>query len=204
MNFLPTLLQACSFGLAAGSSPGPLQTFLLSESLRGGWRRGAMVALAPLVSDTPIIILCIVLLNHLSITALRVVQGLGGFYVLWLAWQALRRWQSGTAQGEAKQAGFSSLWQAAWINLLNPNPYLFWLGQAPTFVLAWQTSPLYAGVYLLGFYGVFLGMLVGLAVLSAQGQRLGDGFVRGMLLVSGLVLLGLGCRLLFLAFWGGG
>jgi threonine/homoserine/homoserine lactone efflux protein len=163
-----------------------------------------MVALAPLLSDAPIIILSIVLLNHLPLTALRVVQGIGGIYVLWLAWQTLRRWQNGRTQGETKQAGFSSLWQAAWINLLNPNPYLFWLGQAPALVLAWQASPLYAVVYLLGFYVVFLGMLVGLAVLAAQGQRLGDGFVRGMLLVSGLVLLGLGCRLLFLAFWGGG
>ena len=37
------LLQGVALGFTAVTAPGPFQAFLISESLAGGWRRGAPV-----------------------------------------------------------------------------------------------------------------------------------------------------------------
>jgi threonine/homoserine/homoserine lactone efflux protein len=42
-------------GLSAGLSPGPLMTLVVAESLKGGASAGIRIALAPLVTDAPII-----------------------------------------------------------------------------------------------------------------------------------------------------
>ncbi|NCD26558.1 MAG: hypothetical protein EOL86_13335, partial [Deltaproteobacteria bacterium] len=57
--FDPTSAAASGLvlGLSAGLSPGPLLTLMLSETLRHGVRAGLLVAVAPLISDLPIIIL---------------------------------------------------------------------------------------------------------------------------------------------------
>jgi len=57
------LFQGIGYGLAAASQPGPLQTYLVSQSVTRGWRRTLPAALAPLVSDGPIIALCLLVLS---------------------------------------------------------------------------------------------------------------------------------------------
>jgi threonine/homoserine/homoserine lactone efflux protein len=37
-------------GIGAGVTPGPLLALIIAETLRGGWRSGMLVALAPLLS----------------------------------------------------------------------------------------------------------------------------------------------------------
>ena len=46
------LLQGAALGFTAATVPGPFQAFLISESLAGGWRRGAPIAFAPLISTS--------------------------------------------------------------------------------------------------------------------------------------------------------
>jgi threonine/homoserine/homoserine lactone efflux protein len=54
MDFIPFFLQGAALGLTAAGSPGAFQAYLINQSLSGGWRRGALVALRPLISDPPI------------------------------------------------------------------------------------------------------------------------------------------------------
>jgi threonine/homoserine/homoserine lactone efflux protein len=59
------ILQGIGYGLAAAAQPGPFQTYLISQALIKGWRRTVPAALAPLVSDGPIIALCLLVLSQL-------------------------------------------------------------------------------------------------------------------------------------------
>jgi threonine/homoserine/homoserine lactone efflux protein len=47
--------QGAALGLSAAATPGSLQTLLISEMLLGGFKRGARITLAPLITDAPII-----------------------------------------------------------------------------------------------------------------------------------------------------
>jgi threonine/homoserine/homoserine lactone efflux protein len=58
------LLQGIGYGFAAAVQPGPFQTYLISQTLSNGWRQTLPAALAPLISDGPIIILTLVVLSH--------------------------------------------------------------------------------------------------------------------------------------------
>ena len=47
------------FGLAAGFSPGPLTVLVIGETLRHGLRSGLQVAIAPVLTDIPVILLTV-------------------------------------------------------------------------------------------------------------------------------------------------
>ena len=68
---LALFLQAASMGLAAAASPGPSQAFLINQTLLGGWKRGAPVALSVFISDPPIVITILLLLNQLPENFMR-------------------------------------------------------------------------------------------------------------------------------------
>ncbi len=59
------LIQGVAFGLAAAAQPGPFQAYLLSQTLRNGWRATLPAALAPLISDGPIILITFLLLSRM-------------------------------------------------------------------------------------------------------------------------------------------
>ncbi len=89
---LTFFLKGLALGLTAAASPGPTQTFLIGQSLAGGWRRGAPVAFAPLISDGPIIFLTILVLEQLPSLLIRIISLTGGLFVLYLAWGLWRQW----------------------------------------------------------------------------------------------------------------
>jgi threonine/homoserine/homoserine lactone efflux protein len=53
-------------GLSAGFTPGPLLTLVISETLQHDAKAGVKVALAPIATDLPIIILTVFILGRLS------------------------------------------------------------------------------------------------------------------------------------------
>jgi threonine/homoserine/homoserine lactone efflux protein len=191
-------LQGAALGITAAAAPGPFQAFLVSESLVGGWRRGAIVALAPLVSDLPIILLALLLLEQLPPLFLRVVSLAGGIFVLYLAWGLWAQWRAGEEQTSEYQIGAGGgLRRAAVINVLGPGPYLFWtLVLGPILLSALRDSPLYGGAFVLGFYSIFVGGLLGLVGLFHQARRMGPRVVRVLLLVSLVILVLFGAGLL--------
>ena len=65
-NDLSFIIPGIIFGLSSGMSPGPLLTLVISETLKHGIKEGVKIAIAPLLSDLPIVLVTITLLSYLS------------------------------------------------------------------------------------------------------------------------------------------
>jgi threonine/homoserine/homoserine lactone efflux protein len=196
-------LQGVTFGFAAAVQPGPFQTYLISQTLSNGWRRTLPAVLAPLLSDMPILALVLLVLSHISETAIQILHLAGGAFILYLAFGAFKAWQRFDPQRPAPQSSQQSLFKAAFVNLLNPNPYLFWsLVGGPLFLTAWRETPLNGIGYLLGFYITIIGsMAVGVVLLSVTG-RFGAKVNRVLLGISALALFGMGLYQIWLGIIG--
>lgn len=198
------LLQGLSLGLSGAASPGPFQIYLIGQTLKLGWRRALPVAFAPLISDGPILILVLFILTRLPESFLRVVQIVGGIFVLYLAWKAYRAWRAFQYAAVApEQAARQSLWQAALMNLLNPNPYIFWsLLAGPVLIRGWRETSGRGLAFLFGFYFAMVGGSALLVILFGVARQLGPRVNRALLGVSALALLAFGCYQLGKAFLG--
>lgn len=188
------LLQGLTLGLAAGAQPGPFQTYLVSQSLRNGWRRTWVAAFAPLVSDGPIVALTLIVLSRVPDWFQHGLRVAGGMFVLYLAWGAFRAWRApGPDTSSPAGAATRSLLQAATMNALSPGPYLFWsLVIGPLILSAWRDDPLDAGAVVVSFYIAMIALNTSIVVLFGQAARLGEQVRRGMLGFSALALAAFG------------
>ena len=86
------LTMGTVLGLSAGFSPGPLLTLVISETLQHDIRSGVKVALAPIITDLPIIILTLFILSKLSSfhNILGLISVIGGCVILWMGCEGLR------------------------------------------------------------------------------------------------------------------
>jgi threonine/homoserine/homoserine lactone efflux protein len=198
-------VQAAALGFTAAASPGPFQAYLISETLSGGWKRGAPVAFAPLVTDAPIILLSLFLLNQLPAYFLRIVSAAGGLFALYLAWSLFKGWRNSKGEeapnyAEENRFAMGGLWRGALANFLSPGPYLFWgLVNGPLLLAALRQSTLQGAGFLLGFYGAMIASLLGIAALFTQARRLGGRITRGLTLMSLLILVVFGFLLVIRA-----
>ena len=87
---LAALLIGISYGFAAGISPGPTLALTIAQTIQRGWRAGSMVALAPLLTDAPIILLALFLLRLLPLNTLGWMEVLGGVFVIYLGAETVR------------------------------------------------------------------------------------------------------------------
>ncbi len=195
------LFQGAALGLTAAASPGSFQTFLITQTLTGGWRRGAPVAFAPLISDPPIILLIVLLLNQIPSGFLRYIGLAGGIFVFYLAAGLWREWRTGPRLTSLEaQSASSNLRRGILMNLLSPGPYTFWTLVCGPILLTALSQSIFDGVaFLLGFYGLFIGGMLGIVALFHQARRLGPTVVRYLTLLSILILVGFGIIL----FWQG-
>ena len=120
------LMVGALLGLSAGFAPGPLLTLVVSQTLRHNTREGIRVALAPLITDLPIILASCLFLSRLArfSPVLGWISCIGGIYVLYLAYGNLG---AAAVQIEITRVEPGSLRKGALVNLLNPHPYLFWI-----------------------------------------------------------------------------
>ena len=155
-----------------------------------------MVALAPLLTDAPIIVLSVLLVSRLSPAILTWVGVAGAVVVLWLGVGTLRAARTATLPG--KETGIArtrnELWRGVVVNALNPHPYLFWAAVGgPALVNAWRRSPGFALAFLVPFYLLLVGSKVLVAWLaSRQVGRFTLVWYRRALAASGLLLLLMG------------
>lgn len=159
-------------GLTAGLSPGPLLTLVIAQSLQHGIRAGIKVALAPIISDTPIILLMLLLVEQLSdfdrIVGLLAVLGSG--YIFYIAYNTARLKQP-TSQLSAEKP--RSISKGVLTNILSPHPYLFWLTVgAPTIIKAAAVSTLAPLLFILGFYLPLVGSKIIMAILLGKYRAL--------------------------------
>jgi len=194
------------FGLSAGVAPGPLLALVITQTLKHNAREGMKVAMAPFLTDLPIILLSWLLSTQLANFShwLGLVSLVGGCYLLYLAYQSFR----------TKPVTFTliedqpqSLRKGVLINALSPHPYLFWLTVGLPFIFQVQKEGMFAPLlFIAGFYSllvgsqVFLAIIVGRSrvILKSKGYLLALRILAGMLvffavvlLKNGLVLLGI-------------
>ena len=185
--------QGMSYGLAAAAQPGPFQTFVLAQTLRRGWRRALPIALAPLITDGPIIALMLLVLSQLPPWMARALSIGGGLFVIYLAWGAYRSWRDFQGTDLEDLSAPHGLLKAALINALSPGPYIFWgTVTGPLLVAGWRENPRYAVGLLAGFYVAMVGTLVASIVLIGTARRLGSRLNRALLGISAVVLVGFG------------
>ena len=68
---LEFLSSGILLGLAAGFAPGPLLVLVISETMRHGIRAGLKVSIAPLITDVPIILVSLIVLNRLISSSIK-------------------------------------------------------------------------------------------------------------------------------------
>lgn len=202
LNLLKYIGIGGSLAFAAAVQPGPLMAYLLSRSTTLGWKRTLPACLAPIVSDGPIVVLTLLVIGHLSMTMQSVLRTAGGLLLLYLARNALIRWRRGE-QADPKEGGKvpRTLLEAALVNLLNPSPYLGWtLVVGPTVISAWREAPGLGVAVVAAFYVTIVSMLALLILLFGSARLLGPKFLRILMLISVVILAGLGVYQLMAGF----
>jgi len=172
---LSSLFAGIVLGLSAGFSPGPLITFVITQTLRHGVRAGVRVALAPLVTDLPIILVSVFVLAQLANAnaILGAVSLLGACFVAYLAYET---WRTHRLDVRAQSDADQSLRQGALVNALSPHPYLFWFTVgAPMIVKVWREDALAASAFLAGFYVCLVGSKILVAVLVGSSRQFFSG-----------------------------
>jgi len=182
-----------TLGLAAGLSPGPLLAFLVTQTLRYGVREGLLVALAPVLTDAPIVAASLLVLSRVAgrESLLAVISLAGGCYVIWQGIESLRPRRVVVGEGAASP---HSIRKALAINLLNPHVYLFWATVgAPTVLRAARDGWAPAVGFVAGFYLLLCGSKAVLALLVHRSRKFMQGTVyRRTVQALGLALTGFG------------
>ena len=187
-------------GLSAGFAPGPLLTLVISETLRHDIGSGVKVALAPVVTDLPIIVISLFVLSSLSDfkAVIGAISLVGGLFVLVMGYESIRT--KGVAV-DRHEANPKSLAKGVLVNALSPHPYLFWFSVgAPTALKAMSKSVVSALAFVLGFYLCLVGSKIMLAILAGRSKS----FLQGKAYVHTMRFLGiLLCVFAFVLFHDG-
>lgn len=202
------ILLGLVMGLASGVAPGPLQTVVLSQAARFGWRAGAAAAFAPLITDAVIVAITLGLVGILPGYALHLISAAGALLVAYIAqdsWRSLRHQEEvptvlAAAAGHdtptgspavAPAAKTSSLMRASLVNILNPHAWLFWaIVGAPIAVRLSSRGFIYGAFFVAAFYVAMVGSKILQALLVGRGvQWLGSNFQKWVIRASAIGLM---------------
>ena len=191
-----------TLGLTAGMLPGPLQTYLIQTTLTQGWRKSLIfLVFSPLLTDIPMILLTVFVLAQIPPEFIRIIQIVGGLFVLWLARGAWLNFRAGGDFGAGGAAASLSaragVARALMVNLLSPGPYIFWgTVNGPLLLQGLRQSIFDGGAFLVAFYGTFLAILSGLIVVFNRMRTLDPRVTRALLLIITILLLVFGLSLI--------
>ncbi len=164
------LIAGITLGLYAGFSPGPLLVLVISQTLKHGYKEGIKVALAPIITDVPIILVTVLFLSLISRynSILGVISIIGGVYLLYMAYESFKT-RGLTENIEAEEP--KSFRKGATVNFLNPSPYLFWITiGSPIIINAYAESILSPILFLIGFYTLLVGSKIALAYATSKSR----------------------------------
>lgn len=184
------LLFGITYGFAAAVMPGPLLTYLISQTLDNGWKCTLPAAFSPLLSDIPIAILVLLALSHVPAQLIQILQFAGGFFILYLAISAIKAWRNYDIKNTTSvQSIRQNVLKATMVNLLNPSPYLGWsLVIGPLLLKEWRETPVNGITLLMSFYGIMIISLIGIIMLFAAARNIGPKVNRAMIGISALAL----------------
>lgn len=158
------LTAGVGLGLPAGLSPGPMTALVITQTLRHGRGEGLKVAVAPLLTDGPLLVLSATVAAALPGGAwLGGLSLLGAIVLLGLAWET---WRAPMPEAVPADQAVDprSLSKAVATNLFNPHPWVFWLtigGPTVARCDGLGAAAAFAG----GFLGCLVAAKVGLAAL---------------------------------------
>jgi threonine/homoserine/homoserine lactone efflux protein len=186
------LILGITYAFAAAVQPGPLQSYLISQTLRKGWKHTLPAACAPLISDGPIILLAMFVLSRIPEGIINILYFAGGIFLLYLALDAWKAWKNFDSEKVMHPASSrTTLQQAVLVNILNPAPYLGWsFVMGPILLKAWRESYLSGIVLVISFYAVIVITQMGIVMLFAHSGKLGPKTDRVLI---GLSAIGLMC-----------
>ena len=152
---LAVFLQGLGLGFSASVMPGSFQTYLISESLQKGIKRALPLAAVPILSDFPIIILTMLVLNQAPAWFLSLLEIVGGIFIIYLSFFA---YKSSKASDVIKTSHKDfNIVKATTINFLNPNVWLYWSTIGASLLIdKWQSQKIIAILFLLSFYGAMV------------------------------------------------
>ena len=148
------LILGITFGFAAAAQPGPLQTYIISQTFTNGWRRTLPASFAPLISDIPIIIIVLLLLTQVPSWLIQFLHIGGALFLFYLTYDTFKSWKTYDENKKPEpQSNQQTLFRAAIVNFLNPNPYLGWsLVMGPLFLKGYKEVPANGIALIIGFY----------------------------------------------------
>lgn len=173
-------------GLASGFAPGPLLVLVVAETLRHNVRAGIKVAIAPLITDVPIIVVSLLVLNRLAHfkTILGGISILGGLFILYLGYESIK---TKGLEFNLPPTISNSFKKGVVTNALNPHPYIFYVTVgAPIIFKAIKQN--FALAFL--FFGSFLIFLVGSKVILAMVAERSRAFLKGPVYIWLMRILG--------------
>ena len=199
------LLQGVGYGLTAASQPGPFQTYLISQTLTRGWKRTLPAALAPLVSDGPIILICVLVLSQIPAWMARFLYIAGGLFIMYLSYGTYKYWKNfDSRMSSVKSDTRQGILKAALMNALNPNPYIFWtLVTGPILLQGWRETPINGIGFVAGFYITLISSLAAIILIFGTVKKLGPKFNRTLLGISAIALFYFGLYQLWLGIFNG-
>jgi len=187
------VLIGLGLGLGAGLAPGPLLALVITTSLARGFRPGLRVALSPLVTDSIMIAVAVLVVRELPARASGVLGVVGGLYVVWLGIEALRE----ESMALETDDGPDPLRRGVLVNLLSPHAWLFWLTVGGSVVVsAWHEAPPYAVIFVAAFFAVLIATKAVIAgvvatsrrALTEQGMHRANRAAGVLLLLTGVLL----------------
>jgi len=193
------IIQGIGYGFAAAVQPGPFQTYIISQSLAKGWRKTIIAAFAALVSDPPIVTLCLLVLSRVPVWFQRFLYIAGGVFILYLAYGTYKAWRNYDLNLSAKESDTrQSLLKAALMNALSPGPYIFWsLVTGPILMRGWRESPINGIGFLAGFYATMISSLAFIIIIFGIARELGPIVNRTLLGISAIALFVFGLYQLY-------
>jgi len=167
-----SLLFGIVFGLAAGLSPGPLITLVVSETLKSGKKEGIEVAISPLISESPIILFVLVILSSAAENSVLMgaISLLGACFLVYLGLSNLR---ANVKEPKNHPGKNNALLRGITTNLLNPNTYMFWFTIGGPRILESAQFHISATIlFILGFYMMLIGSEITVAIVVDKSKTL--------------------------------
>lgn len=198
------LLQGIGYGFAAAVQPGPFQTYVVSHTLTKGWKQSLLIAFSPLVSDGPIIAICLFVLSQVPIWFQNFLYIAGGLFILYLAYGAYTSWKNFDSNISTTTSGAQqSILKGALMIVISPGPYIYWsLVTGPILLRGWRETPIHGLGFLMGFYVTVILGLTAIILVFGKARELGPKLSRFLIGVSALALFCFGLYQLWLGIIG--
>jgi len=175
-----------------GLTPGPLHSLIVVTALKRGTRPALRLAVAPLLSDLPPVALSLLVAATMSEGVARALAIVGGLFLIVLGVKSMGQGREESELPPESDEALKDYFRGAFVNLLNPNPWLFWLGVgAPLLRNSWGRGVGYGLLWLFVFYVGLVGVKIVFAIaIGRSRERLSKKWLdRSVVASSGLLFL---------------